>query len=139
MAAVKSAARVSEKWARVTPQRSTDYEAGVKEPRTPWAAATGAANDRYKAGVQEAATANRFQKNVAAAGDATWLRKTLAKGPARFAEGVQLSGPDYEAAVKPYLDTIAATALPPRGPKGSPQNLQRVAVLASALRKKKTG
>ena len=139
MAAVKSGAVVSEKWARVTPQRTTDYEAGVRAPRTPWAAASTAANDRYKASIQEAAAANRYTKGIAGAGDQRWQSKTLAKGPARFSEGVALSGPDYQAAVQPYLDTIAATQLPPRGPKGSPQNLQRVAVLAIALRKRKTG
>jgi len=139
MANMKSADAVAEKWARVTPQRAQDYTDGVKSPRTPWAAASAGANDRYKAGVTEAAAANRYQKGVNAAGDQAWQTKTLAKGPARFAEGVALSGPDYQAAVKPYLDVIAATQLPPRGPKGSPQNLQRVAAIATALRKKKTG
>jgi len=139
MANVKSADRVAEKWARVTPQRAEDYSLGVKSPRTSWANASTAANDRYKAGVTEAANANRYPKGIAATGDAGWSAKTLAKGPARFAEGVMLSGPDYQEAVKPYLDVIAATQLPPRGPKGSPQNLQRVAAIATALRKKKTG
>lgn len=139
MAAVKSADRVSAKWARVTPQRAQDYTEGVQQPRTPWAAAAAAANDRYKAGVAEAANANRFQKGVAAAGDATWARKSLAKGPTRFAEGVAISTPDYQAGVQPYLDAIAAVQLPPRGPKGSPANIQRVAAIAAALRKRKTG
>lgn len=139
MAAVKSTASVAEKWARVTPQRAQDYELGIKSPRTPWAAAAAASNDRYKAGVAEAANANRYQKGVNAAGDQRWQSKSLAKGPSRFAEGVGLSGPDYQAAVGPYLDVIAATVLPPRGPKGSPANLQRVAAIATALRKKKTG
>jgi len=139
MANVKDTGRIAAKWARVTPQRSEDYTLGVQQPRTPWAAAAAAANDRYKSGVTEAANANRFQKGVTAAGDQKWQQKSLAKGPARFAEGVALSGPDYQAAVQPYIDTIAATALPPRGPKGDPRNLARVAAIASALRKRKTG
>lgn len=139
MAAVKPVATIAEKWARVTPQRAEDYKLGVQNPRTPWAAAAAAANDRYKAAVTEAANANRFQRAVTQAGDQRWQSKALAKGPARFSEGVALSGPDYQAAVAPYIDTIAATVLPPRGPKGSPQNLQRVAAIAAALRKRKTG
>lgn len=139
MAAVKSADRVAGKWSRVTPMRQQDYTEGVQSPRTPWAAAAAAANDRYKAGVQEAATANRFQRGVQAAGDQRWQSKSLSKGPGRFAEGVSISGPDYQAAVQPYLDTIAATQLPQRFPAGDPRNLERVRAIAMALRKKRTG
>lgn len=139
MAAVKSTDRIAAKWARVTPQRTEDYTQGIQQPRAPWAASAAAANDRYKAGVTEAASANRYQKGVNAAGDQRWQQKSLAKGPSRFAEGVAMSGPDYQAAVQPYIDVIASTALPPRGPKGDPRNLLRVAAIATALRKKKTG
>jgi hypothetical protein len=139
MANIKSGDRVAAKWARVTPQRSQDYQEGVQQPRTPWAAAATAANERYKQGVTEAAAQNRFVKGIAAAGDARWSQKSLAKGPSRFSEGVAMSGPDYQQGVQPYLDTIAATQLPPRGPKGDPRNLQRVAAIATALRKRKTG
>lgn len=139
MANVKSGAAVSEKWARVTPQRSEDYKLGVQNPRTPWAAAAGAANERYKTGVQESIARNGYSKGVAAAGDQKWASKSLAKGPARFAEGVAISAPEYQAAVQPYLDTIASTQLPARFAKGDPRNLERVRVLSQALRKRKTG
>lgn len=139
MPAVKSTAAVMEKWARVTPARQEDYKLGVASPRTPWAAATRAASERYKSGVAEAVAQGRFEKGVAAAGDQRWQQKAMAKGPSRFAEGVAISGPDYQAGVSPYLDTIAATSLPPRYAKGDPRNIERVKVLAAALRKKKTG
>lgn len=139
MAAVKSGALVAEKWARVTPQRSEDYKLGVQNPRTPWAASAAAANERYKTGVQESIARNGYAKGVQQAGDQKWQTKSLAKGPSRFAEGVALSAPEYQAAVQPYLDTIAATVLPARFAKGDPRNIERVRVLAMALRKKKTG
>ena len=139
MAGVKSSSAVAAKWARVTPQRTQDYTDGVQNPRTPWAAATKAAEERYKSGVMEAANRGAFGKGVTAAGDARYMQKTMAKGPGRFAEGVAISGPDYEAAVKPYLDVIASTALPPRYPKGDPRNLERTKVISVALRKRKTG
>jgi hypothetical protein len=139
MAGPKSGADVAAKWARVTPQRAQDYQTGVQNPRTPWAAASTAANDRYKAGLTESMQQDRYKKGVAAAGDQRWASKSASKGPARFAEGVALSAPDYQSAVQPYLDTIASTQLPARFAKGDPRNLQRVAVLATALRKKKTG
>lgn len=139
MTAVKSTAAVAEKWARVTPQRSEDYKLGVQNPRTPWAASAGAASERYKTGVQESIARNGYQKGVQAAGDQKWQQKSLAKGPSRFAEGVAISAPEYQQAVQPYLDTIAATTLPARFAKGDPRNLERVRVLSQALRKKKTG
>ena len=45
-----------------------------------------------------------------------------------------MSGPDYQAGVQPYLDTIAATTLPPRFTKGDPRNLDRVKIISQALR-----
>lgn len=139
MPAVKSTGSVAEKWARVTPQRQQDYQAGIQAPRTPWAAATKAGEERYKAGVNEAIARGAFGKGVTAAGDQKWQSKSLAKGPTRFAEGVALSAPDYQAAVAPYLDVIAATTLPPRYAKGDPRNVERVKVISAALRKRKTG
>lgn len=139
MAAVKPGASVAEKWARVTPQRQQDYSQGIQAPRVPWAQASKAAEERFKAGVAEAANRGAYGKGVTAAGDQRWSQKALAKGPSRFAEGVALSGPDYQAAVQPYLDVIAATSLPPRYPKGDPRNLERTKAIATALRKRKTG
>ena len=139
MAGVKSGAATGAKWARVTPQRQEDYQLGVQNPRTPWAQAAGASAERYKTAVTEAANRGAYAKGVAAAGDQRWQSKALSKGPSRFAEGVALSAPDYQAGVQPYLDTIAATQLPPRFAKGDPRNVQRVATLAAALRKRKTG
>lgn len=139
MPAVKSGAAVAEKWARVTPQRSEDYKLGVQNPRTPWAAAATAANERYKVGIQESIARNGYSKGIAAAGDQKWAAKSLAKGPSRFAEGVAISAPEYQAAVQPFLDVIASTQLPARFAKGDPRNIERVRVLAVALRKRATG
>lgn len=139
MAAVKSGASVAEKWSRVTPQRQQDYTAGIQSPRTPWAAASKAAEDRFNAGVTESIARRAYGKGITAAGDQRWQQKAMAKGPSRFAEGVALSAPDYQAAVQPYLDTIAAVTLPPRFPKGDPRNLERTKAITVALRKRKTG
>ncbi len=139
MARVKDTASVAKKWARVTPQRVEDYEIGVRNPRAPWAASAQAAEGRYQDGVTAAIAQKRYGKGVAKTGDAGWQAKTLAKGPARFSEGVAIGQPDYEAAVAPYLEVIKATSLPPRFAKGEPRNIERVKFMAAALRKKKTG
>lgn len=139
MPKIKSMADISEKWARVTPQRGTDYEAGIRNPRDPWAAATQAAAANYAGGVQAAVAGGRFQKGVAAAGDQKWQQNALAKGPGRFAEGVALAQPDYEQGFAPFAQVIQSTNLPPRRPKGDPTNIQRVAVMAQAMRAKAVG
>lgn len=139
MAKVKDTASVADKWARVTPQRTEDYTLGVQNPRSAWAASSVAAEGRYQDGVTAAIQQKRYGKGVAKVGDEGWQKKTLAKGPTRFAEGVALSAQDYQAGIAPYLDVIRATTLPPRFAKGDPRNIERVRVLAAALRKKKTG
>ena len=139
MAQVKDAGAIAEKWARVTPGRTSEYTQGVQNPRTPWAAAARGAAARYKAGVTEAANRGSFEKGVTAAGDQAWQKGAMEKGPARFAEGVAIAQPDYAAGVAPYIDVIRSTQLPERYNRGDPRNLKRVEAIAMALRKRKTG
>ena len=139
MAEIKDASRIAEKWARVTPGRAGDYTEGINNPRRDWAASTIAAEDSYKAGVTAAANAGRFGRGVRAAGTEKWRERAIAKGPQRFAEGVQLGQADYLAGFEPFAAVIRATNLPPRFPKGDPRNIDRVRVLAAALNKKRIG
>ena len=133
MPVVKNVAKIAEKWARVTPQRSADYEAGVKDPTRDWAANTVAANAAYKAGISESVAKDRFLKGVQKAGTETWKRKAVEVGPARFAQGVQVAAPDYEKGFAPFRDVIEKTTLPPRFAKGDPRNIDRVRAMATAL------
>jgi len=80
-----------------------------------------------------------FQKGVAAAGDNKWSQAAQGKGAERFGPGAQAGVGDYEKGVAKYLSVIENTQLPPRGPKGDPRNFERVKVMATALRKAKTG
>lgn len=139
MAKTKDAASVSAKWGRRTASAGQEYLEGVQNPRTSWSAAARAAAPAYNAGVQAAIGRNAFEKGVAAAGDTAWQAGATDKGPARFSEGVQIGTPAYQEGVAKVLQTINSTQLPPRGPTGSPQNIQRVAAIATALRKMKTG
>lgn len=136
---MKSTAQIAEKWARVTQQRAEDYVTGVSSPRTPWAQATAQAADRYKAGVTEAIGRGAFEKGVKAAGDGAYQKGVQMKGPQRFVEGVSQAAPDFQAGFEPYAAVIQSTQLPPRFNRGDPRNLQRVAAITTALRKKKTG
>jgi hypothetical protein len=139
MAEIKSAARIKEKWTRVTPMRTEDYKIGVQNPRRDWEKSAVAAKESHKAAMATAAAQDAFAKGISKAGTAKWQTKALAKGPGRFAEGVMVGGDDYEKGFAPYRDEIEKTVLPPRFPKRDPRNIARVSAIASALGKKKTG
>ena len=133
MADIKSAARSSAKWKRQSQAAQPEYSTGVQETKKDWKANTLAAGDNYEAGVTQAIADKRFQGGVEAAGTNKWRENTLKKGPNRWAEGIATSTDSYEKGFKPYRDAIAGVVLPPRGPKGSPQNIQRVATIAQLL------
>lgn len=139
MAKIKSTDQIADKWARVTPQRTEDYREGIENPRVDWEAATAAAEPNWQAGVTAAATRKAFSTGVKSAGTSKWKNKSLQKGTSRFAEGVSLAKDDYEKGFSPFRDVIESTTLPPRGPKGDPRNIERVRIMAQALRNKKLG
>ena len=139
MAEIKSAARIKEKWTRVTPMRTEDYKLGIASPRRDWEKSAVAAKESHKAAMATAAAQDAFAKGITKAGSAKWQSRALAKGPGRFAEGVMVGGDDYEKGFAPFRDEIEKTVLPPRFPKRDPRNLLRVSVIATALGKKKTG
>lgn len=133
MAAIRSSAEIAEKWSRVTPQRRADYQAGVTNPRRDWAQSTAAQEQAWATGVQEAAVGGRFGRGVTIAGTPKWQRKTIDLGVNRWPEGVARSGQDFQTGFDKFRQVIANTQLPPRGPKGSPQNIERARVMATAL------
>ena len=132
--AVPDAGRVAQKWSRRASGASEDYKAGVENTAASWSANAGAAKEVWKQAVTAAAGRGAFEKGVARAGDAKWKSNTVNKGPMRFAQGVGQAESDYSSQVAPYLQLIGATDLPPRGPAGSPGNIQRVSAIATALR-----
>jgi len=139
VAEIKDLSAIREKYGRVAPTRVTDYQAGVAAPRRDWAGATRAAADAYAQGVQAAIAAGMFEKGVAEAGSEKWSRKTLSVGVPRWAPGITAGLQDYETGFAPFHAVIARTTLPPRGPRGDPRNLERVAVIARALHDAKIG
>ena len=89
---IKSTERIKNKWMRVTSAAQAEYEEGVRNPRSSWAAGAKAAESSYEKGIQASIARKGYGKGVLAAGDATWSRNAIEKGPARFAQGVSLSG-----------------------------------------------
>ena len=139
MANVKSLSDTSGKWTRRAGSASQEYSEGVQSPRRSWEQSTKASEKNYEAGVQAAISRKAFGKGVSDAGDSKWQSRSMELGSARFSSGVQASESAYQEGFAPYHQTLSSLSLPPRGSKGSPENLNRVAAVANALRNKKVG
>lgn len=139
MPEVKSASQIAQKWGRVTPQRTQDYDQGVRNPKRDWQSATAGAAERYQQGVQQAIANDQFSKGVSEAGTEKWARKTREVGVGRWGPGVQAAEGDFQKGFEPYRQAIESTDIGPRYPKGDPRNIERVAKIAKALHEKKVG
>lgn len=137
MPAIRSAAEIAEKWARVTPGRSSDYAEGIAKPKKDWEAMAVAAADAWADGVTSAASEGRYAKGVKGAGTEKWRRKAQELGVSRWPSGVSAARDDYEHGFAPFRDIIERVQLPPRRPKGDPANIERVRLIAQALHQAK--
>ena len=139
MAKIRSAAEISKKWVTVTPQRTIEYQNGVKSPQEDWETNTKIAQPSYEQGVQAGIARQAFAKGVDAAGTETWQSKTISVGVPRWGQGVSQAQNSYQEGFSPYRDVIEATTLPPRFPRGDTRNYERVRAIGFALHDKKTG
>jgi len=137
MADIKPMEKIASRWQKVSSVSQQEYTEGVMNPRKDWATATQAAAANYAKGVQTAISNNSFANGVKNAGSEKWAKGATTKGPSRWAEGIRLAGDAYAQGFAPYREVIARTVLPARGPKGDPQNINRVSVIANALHKEK--
>lgn len=130
---IKPLSRIADKWGRNSALAGDSYRDGVQAPRRSWSASTAAADEARKAGLAEADARNAFITGVEAAGDTKWKQNATILGPARFRQGVQNAQPVFSSGFSRSHNVISSTTLPPRGPKGSPENIERVRVIADAL------
>lgn len=136
---VKDTASIATKFRTRAAGAAQDYANGVASAGADWEQGARAGEANYEQGVAEAIAQKRFGKGVSAAGQAKYVDNATKLGAQRFPQGVANAEGAYARGVQPFLDTIKSINLPPRGPKGSPQNQQRADAVAKALRMKKTG
>ncbi len=130
---VKPLGDISEKYVRITSGRSQDYTTGIQRtPPDKWQSRTIAAQPAWQQGVTQAAAENRFATGVDGKGP-KWQRKAATVGSQRFGPGVAAAREDYQAGFAPYAQILSGLTLTPRGPRGDPRNLQRVAEIMTAL------
>lgn len=136
---MKTAQQVAQKFVERASAASQDYVEGAAATNKDQAAAAIAAATLYQQGVQAAITRGAFQKGLQRSGKAGWLAGVQAKGGDRFAGGVAASSSKYATNSGKYDSARGAAGSLPRGLKGSPTNLNRVAAVVNALRTAKTG
>ncbi len=137
MAAIRSLAKIVDKYKRVTPGKAKEYLEGVKDPKKKWVEEAAAAEDAWEEGVQGAIARGSFKTGIEAAGQETYLDAAIKKGEGRYRGGVEYGIPKYQKKFARYRDVIAGVMLPPRGAKGDPRNIDRVTAIASALHDEK--
>ena len=137
MPEMKSMARSVDAWKRRSAASVPDYEAGIRNPKKDWAQETAAAEDNYNTGVTAAISRKAFGKGVRDAGTAKWQSNAIAKGTVRWSQGIAAAEQNYVEGFAPYAQVIQNTTLPPRGPKGAPENIERVRIMAGALHDEK--
>lgn len=139
MGNVRDAASSAEKWSRVSQGRTQDFTSGIQAPRRGWKEGATAAKASYIAGVQASLTKDAWGKGINRTTNEQVQQKAVTVGAARYAPGIAASVQVYQDRIQPYLQVISGLTLPPRGPRGDPRNLERVRIIATALRAKKEG
>ena len=130
---------IANKWKTITPTRVADYEHGVRNPRADWMTEVAAAMPRWITAMQMQSTWRAYGQGIGNCGTTGWQTAAISKGIPRWGQGVTASGNKYQDGFGPYRDCIANLDLPPRGPAGAPQNLERVRIIAEALHNLKIG
>ena len=138
---MKTANVAGTKWQVRTANAGPDYLAGVNNTTKDQAAAAIAAKSAWQAGLTAAFAAGAFEKGLSRSGKQGWQAGVQQKGEANYSTGV-----NAQAALGKYTTNSGrfdaargAASNSPRGPKGSPQNLQRVSLVANAEHAAKLG
>jgi len=135
----KSASMVAEKYSTRSAGASGDYVKGAQETTKDQAAAAIAAFEITKQATIAALNEGRQVKGLQKSGKGGWLKGVVDVGGGRYAEGVGQAGPSYAAESGRFDSARASSASMPRGLKGSPQNLAKVAKVVSEQIRVKTG
>ena len=136
---LKDTATIARKFVSRAQAAGAEYKAGVETTAVDWAATTAAAAQTYADGVTLSIARGAFQKGVSAAGTGKWKEKASNIGASRYGQGVAGAEGAYAQGFEKFANVLKGLSLPPRAPKGSPQNIARVQAVADALHRAKTG
>jgi hypothetical protein len=134
---VKDAAAIAQKYVTRASAAAGDYKSGVQGAGADWEAGARAGEPNFEAGVQEAIAKKRYGRGIAAAGQQKYVDNAVNLGAQRYPQGVQQASAAFAKGINPVLDKLRSLNLPPKGPRRSPQNQQRAAMVAAELGKLK--
>lgn len=130
---VKDPTTVANKWSARAQGAVNDYAAGAASPKQSQSASAIASADLWQQAVTGPGAKSAFTSGLSKAGDQGWLNGVNTKGKARYAGGITAGMTKFQTNIAPFLQAIAGVNLPPKGLRGSAQNIQRVAAIAAAL------
>ena len=135
--AIPSLAEISAAWVQGAGAGAAKCRTGVLNSAVDWQTPTEAADSTWATATAEAASGGRFKAGVNKAGNSKWREKASTLGAQRFPSGVAAAADDYQRGFAPYREVIVQLNLPPRGPRGSAANLERVRAVTDALHQRR--
>lgn len=136
---VRSADEAMKEWERVAPGAVPKYVRGIKSPKRNWHAATRAAKEIYVAAIQAAIARDAFGKGVDDSSDAEWEEMALTKGATNYPGGIRAGVVKYGRKIAPVLAHMERIDLPPKGARGSPEQIARSVKFQQEMAKYRTG
>lgn len=115
-----------------------DYKDGVAGAGAEWEQKTRDGEANFEQGIQQAIADKRFGKGVAGSAN-KYQTNASTLGSSRYTGGIANAREAWQRGVQPALDVLKSLQLPPKGPRRSPQNMQRANAVAVALGALKTG
>lgn len=135
---VKDTSAVAAKYVQRAGAASKDYADGVAAAGGDWEQGAKNGEQNYVQGTQDAIARGAYGKGVTGSAS-KYVANATKLGANRYGPGVQNGVGAYTAGVQPFLDKLKSLQLPPKGPRRSPQNMQRAQMVAAELGKLKTG
>lgn len=125
------------KWEERARGAATEFGANTAASASLWETNTKKAADNYGMAISAAGIKTRFERGVAKAGAAKFLRKIESVAVDRYPGGISAAVADYKSGAEPYYSALAALTLDPRKPRGDPGNIKRVEQVTKALNAKR--
>lgn len=135
---VKDTAAAGAKYVARAQVAGNDYKNGVANAGNDWEQGAKAGETNFEQGIADAIQRKAYGKGVNGSAS-KYVANATNLGATRYGPGVQNGANAYQAGVQPYLDKLKSLNLPPKGPRRSPQNMDRANMVARELGKLKTG
>jgi len=128
-------AKIAAKFKKNASMAGDDYVEGAKNPRRNWKDAAIDGEAAYAAAMERVIREGRRAKAVRRTDERAYIDGIVSKGRRRYSEGIAASEDKYRRNMEPYLGALEVVQdeLPPRGPKGSPENYERVRFIGETL------